>query len=374
VNLQSIIRVMSGSARGIMPTLLRAGLSAAEPFYAGAMMVRNRFYDNNWRGARKLDRPVISIGNITTGGTGKTPMVRWLAEQLRTDGRRVAILSRGYRAAGPQLGDELEMLDRSLNDGSRPAVLLAANPDRAGAGARLLAEHPEIDVFLLDDGFQHRRLARDFDLVLVSAAEPFGFGHVLPRGLLREPLSGLGRASAVVITHADQTRSADLNRIESVIHRYQPGLPVYRAVHVQTELRSPSCERHPIGILARRPFFAFCGIANPSPFDSQLKRFGASYVGHRWFNDHHHYTASDLAALREAATRAGAELLITTEKDGSKILPSATAAPEIWRVDMSIRFLDGAESRLLADLRRIVLANITERDPAARKKRLHGGG
>jgi len=373
VNSHSIIQVMSGSARGTGPTLLRAGLRIAEPFYAGSMMLRNRFYDAGWLGTTKLDRPVVSIGNITTGGTGKTPMVRWLAEQLRGDGRHIAILSRGYKAAPSQLGDELEMLGRSLSHKSDPPVRLMANRDRAAAGASLLRAHPDIDVVLLDDGFQHRRLARDFDLVLISAAQPFGFGHVLPRGLLREPLRGLRRASSVVITHADQTSSAELNRIESVIKKYHPQVPIYRAVHTQTELRPPpsgssGSAAQPMELLSRRPFFAFCGIANPSAFDSQLKRFGQRYEGHRWFDDHHDYTEADLASLRAEATSKRAELLITTEKDWAKIvrLPSSQAAPEIWRIDMSIKFLDGADARLLADLRRT--------EAAARKKRLHGGG
>jgi tetraacyldisaccharide 4'-kinase len=259
--------------------------------------------------------------------------------------------------------------------------LLKANPDRAAAGASLVIEHPEIDVFLLDDGFQHRRLARDFDLVLVSAAAPFGFGHVLPRGLLREPLRGLSRASTVVITHADQASSSELNRIESVVRQYHPRAPIYRAVHAQTGLRPPASgssrsAAQPMSLLAQRPFFAFCGIGNPAAFDSQLKRFGTRYAGHRWFDNHHDYNEADLASLRAEATRHKAEFLVTTEKDWAKIvrLPSSQATPPIWRIDVSVKFLDGGDARLLADLRRIVLANATARDPAARKKRLHGGG
>lgn len=356
-----MIAVMSGSARGVGPTALRGVLAVAEPFYAGAMLLRNRLYDSGYLHAAKLGRPVISIGNITTGGTGKTPMVRWLAERLRDSGRRVAILSRGYKAAASELGDELEMLKSALNDGPERPVFLAANPDRAAAAAGLLGEHPEIDVFLLDDGFQHRRVRRDLDVVLVSAAEPFGFGHVLPRGLLREPLSGLGRAGAVVITHCDQVSAGELSRIESVIREHQRASgsqrvhPLYRAVHEQTGLRPPQAGSsgpppQPIDWLSGRSFFAFCGIGTPPAFDAPLRRFGPRYVGSRWFADHHAYGESDLQWLRGKAKEKGADLLLTTEKDWAKIsrLSTAQAEPHIWRVDMTMKFVGDDETRLLA--------------------------
>ncbi|HEY2587470.1 MAG TPA: tetraacyldisaccharide 4'-kinase [Tepidisphaeraceae bacterium] len=347
---QQFIRIISGQARGPGASLARGFLTIVEPFYAGAITIRNHLFDRQLKSIRHLPRPVISIGNITTGGTGKTPMVQWLAENLRREGRRVAILSRGYRAAPGSLGDELSMLDRALNDPGDPPVLLRANSDRYAAGEELLKEHPEVDVFVLDDGFQHRRLARDLDVVLINAAEPSGFGRVLPRGLLREPLAGLRRAGAVVLTHADQATPEQLTAIEAEIRRHNATAPLYRAIHAQAGLRSsrPEIESHPFNELSRHRFFAFCGIGNPAAFHRQLARFVDTYVGRRWFGDHHAYTAEDLANLSAEARKAGAEILITTEKDWVKVEPFATAIDlPIWRAEVRIQFSDEDEPRLL---------------------------
>jgi len=348
--------VMSGAAAGIAPTTLRAALSLAEPLYASATILRNRLYDAGAFAARRLSRPVISIGNITTGGTGKTPMVRWLSERLRDDGHRVAILSRGYGAPVGGAGDELLMLQRLLNDPAASKVWLRASPNRVAAGHALLAQHPEIDVFVLDDGFQHRRAARDLDVVLISALEPFGFGHMLPRGLLREPLRGVRRAGAVVITHADEVPFETLSEIERQVRRHHPGVPTYRAIHTQIGLRASSAPEQPMDELSRRRFFAFCGLANPEALDRQLSRFGQAYIGRRWFADHHDYTAADLERLTEEARRSGAELLVTTEKDWVKVEPIA-ASPDrlpIWPIDMRIRFLCEDEERLLEQIRGVI--------------------
>src|SRR4051794_36561894 len=182
---RSFHRIVSGEATGVGPASIRALLSLAEPFYAAAAGARNRAFDRDPRKLRRLPRPVISIGNLTAGGTGKTPVVRWLASRLRDDGLRVAVLSRGYKATPGSLGDEQRMLESLLNGPGKVPVVIRADPDRYSTGVAALREHPEIDVFLLDDGFQHRRLGRDLDLVLVNMTEPFGYGHVLPRGLLR---------------------------------------------------------------------------------------------------------------------------------------------------------------------------------------------
>jgi tetraacyldisaccharide 4'-kinase len=351
---QNIRAIMSGTARGAESVLLRAALRIGELFYASAIRFRNGMFDRGVCRIRRLARPVISIGNLTTGGTGKSPTVRWLAERLRADGRHVAILSRGYRAASSGLGDELTMLDRSLNDSTEPAVRVRANPDRFAAGESLLNEHPEIDVFLLDDGFQHRRLARDLDIVLVSATEPFGFDHVLPRGLLREPVTGLRRADAVIVTHADQTGADALTEIERTIRRHRPEMPVYRATHAQVGLlessaSSPGADiKHPIGTLADRRFFAFCGLGNPDAFGQQLNRFGDRYAGHRWFADHHRYTQSDLHILAREAVSHGADVMVTTEKDWVKIAPLFDpAGMPIWRIEMRLQFQANGEEQLL---------------------------
>jgi tetraacyldisaccharide 4'-kinase len=341
--------VMGGAETSPRAAALRAGLGVAEPFYRGAMRLRNYLFDAGFRKVHRMPVPVVSVGNITTGGTGKTPMVRWLAEQLREAGHRPAILSRGYRAGDAGLGDELTMLDRHLNDGDQAPIPLRANPDRVAEGQALLAEHPEVDFLVLDDGFQHRRIARDLDIVLISAANPFGFGHVLPRGLLREPLTGLRRAGAVVITHADQISAEDLENIETQIRRHAPMAPIYRASHEQFGLREARTV-YAMEELARRNYFVFGGIANPENFAKQLARFAPS-TGYRWFPDHHAYTANDLESLDQTARAAGAEILVTTEKDWVKIESlSARAGLPIWRAQMRIRVFDDHEQRLLGQV------------------------
>jgi len=352
------LNVMSGAERGPIAAALRAGLTAVEPFYSAAVGLRNRGFDRPGR-AKRLPRPVISVGNITAGGTGKTPVVRWLAEHLRSRGRNVAVLSRGYKAVPGSLGDEQRMLDRLLNRVDPPSVkplspvLLYADPDRHAAGERALREHPEIDVFLLDDGFQHRRLARDLDLVLIRATEPFGYGHVLPRGLLREPLSGLRRAGAFVLTHADGVDAAERARISGELGRHNPAAPIFAAVHATVAIRSaPSAgapdEELPLERLSGIRAFAFCGIGNPGSFQRELRLRCGTLVGNRWFADHHAYTPADLHAVQDAARKAGADILITTEKDWVKLaeLPPVGGLP-IWRLDIAASFLHGDDQRLL---------------------------
>ena len=205
-------------------------LRAAEPVYSGIMAARNRVFDAGI-GVKRLPRPVVSIGNVTAGGTGKTPVVRWLCEQLRSLGHNPAVLLRGYKSVDG-VSDEQRLLHSLLNPPGGAPVIVRANPDRFAGGSDVLRERPGTDVFVLDDGFQHRRLARDFDLVLINAAEPFGFGHVHPRGLLRESLRGLGRADAVLITLADAVAALALEAIESRVRQFHADIPIYHASHV----------------------------------------------------------------------------------------------------------------------------------------------
>jgi tetraacyldisaccharide 4'-kinase len=341
--------VMSGSATGLRAAALRVALGAVEPIYAAAVRLRNQLFDRGFRKIHRLSVPVVSIGNLTTGGTGKTPMVGWLAGELRRAARRPAVLSRGYGNRGAGLGDELTMLARMLNDGFQPEIFLRANPDRVAAATALLREHPQVDFIVLDDGFQHRRIARDLDIVLISAANPFGFDHVLPRGLLREPLSGLARVGALVITHADQVSSEDLAAIESRVRRYAPAVPIHRARHEQFALREGDAE-HSIEKLASRSYFVFSGIADPKGLVSHLSKI-AKPAGERDFGDHHNYTCADVEAIDRAARDAGADLLVTTEKDWVKIesFKDSIRLP-IWRVQMRIRFLVSGERALLGQV------------------------
>jgi tetraacyldisaccharide 4'-kinase len=338
---------MSGQESGFNAAVLRAALAAAEVPYSALMRLRNRLYDRGALAATRLARPVVSVGNITTGGTGKTPVVRWLAESLAARGLRPAILMRGYTRGTTTTSDEQSMLREQLP----PEIPVAADPDRIRAAAKALVEQPKLDVYLLDDGMQHRRLARDFELTLVNAADPFGYAHVLPRGLLREPLPGLARAHAFLLTRATQADPASLRQIESTLAAHNPSAPVYRCDHVHTGLRTPR-EHLPTDSLRDRRIFTFCGIGSPESFDRQVRTLGATVVGTHPFPDHHDYSERDLAHLQTQARSAGAELLLTTEKDWAKLksIPPTPNALETWRIELGVQFSADDADRLLTQI------------------------
>jgi tetraacyldisaccharide 4'-kinase len=312
--------------------------------------VRNWTFDAGVRTQAKLPRPVLSVGNITTGGTGKTPVVRWLADRLRQTGETVAVLSRGYKAKPGELGDEQRMLANLLNTPGQRSIAIRANPDRFSAGEALLRDVPKTSVIVLDDGFQHRRLARNFDLVLIDATEPFGFGHVLPRGMLREPLNGLKRASAFLLTRTDQVDEATRTAIVEKLRHCKAGAPVYSSVHAPAHFRADDQpDSIPLDSLHGRRWFAFCGIGGPGGFVRQLEAIGGTNAGQRVFADHHEYTPGDLAALAAEAKRVDANVLITTEKDWVKLAALARPKdlPPIWHLDIEVRFQGDDERALL---------------------------
>lgn len=312
---------ISGADRSWPAAAARAVAAAAEPGYATAMWVRNRLYDIGLKRTHDLGRPAVSVGNITTGGTGKTPMVAWLAQHLREAGRRPAVLLRGYGAAVASDSDERRLLAAELGDG----IPVRANPSRVAAAAALLADRPGVDLILLDDAFQHRRAARAVDLVLISATDPFGYGRVLPRGLLREPRSGLGRADALLLTRCNGVPADRLDHIESELRRFNPAAPIYRADYVHSGLWDPNTgQTMPVGRLAHEPFFAVAGVGDPDALAAQLRAYGDHFQGHRWFADHHRYTAADVAEVHAVA---GNTRIVTTDKDWVKLaqLPGTDA-------------------------------------------------
>lgn len=341
------LRVMSGEARGVGPAMLRGALALAEPFYAGAMIARNRLYDVNALKRHPLPRPVVSVGNLTAGGTGKTPVVRWLAEQLIARGRRPAVLLRGYGQRGASFSDEQQLLQSCLD-----SVPVIANPDRRAGAASALEQQPQIDVLLLDDAFQHRKVRRHFDLVLINAADPFGFGHVHPRGLLREPLRGLKRADAILLTRVDAVDSPQLDAIETKVRSVHPSVPIFRSMHVLTGLKYAASSDHPITALNGQKFFSFAGIGSPQAFHRQLIAAGGLPVGSRWFPDHHPYTEADVATLSRQAASAGANVMLTTEKDWVKLAHLRIvreSTPPVARVQMRIEFQRADDESALLD-------------------------
>ena len=392
-----ILRVMSGEQKGVAATILRAVMRLIEPVYIAVVQLRNRKYDRHEKvGGKKvhrLSRKVISVGNLTAGGTGKTPVVHWLVGKLVEQGQLPAVLMRGYKSvdgvsdeqamlssallhfplsrySGGGSGPSASALAESLNESPHPnpppeyrergpeatalegespispnmPIIVQANPNRVEGAAEVLAKNPAVNVFVMDDGFQHRRLARDFDLVLISAIEPFGYGHVHPRGLLREPIHNIKRASAVLITHADEVSSAGINDIISEIRRYT-AVPIFRASHRQVAIRT-SGEDHTMNFLAGKKVFAFCGIGNPDSFFRQLKNHNVLVSGELALGDHFSYDEDAVSKIAQAARNAKAELLLTTEKDFAKLNPSAFGMP-VGVVVMRIVFADGDETGLL---------------------------
>jgi tetraacyldisaccharide 4'-kinase len=299
--------------------------------YAGLVRLRNRLYDAGLLPVLRLPCPAVALGNLTVGGTGKTPMTSFLAAALREAGFRVGVLSRGYgRAEGREpclVSDGRRLLADAATAGDEPYLIARDNPaaavavgaDRAAAAALLLASHPE--VFLLDDAFQHRRIARDVNLLLVDGRDPFGNGRMLPRGPLREPLPGVARADAVVVTRGGG-RCPDLLR--PVLERYNPQAPVFHASIVPRRFVRPDGE--PVDLPGLKGFsaYAFSGIARPRGFEEDLGAVGLRIAGARRFPDHHRYRRQDLAEVAAAARSSGAEVLVTTEKD----LVRMTALPE----------------------------------------------
>jgi tetraacyldisaccharide 4'-kinase len=279
------------------------------PYAAGAH-IRAGVYEMGIIRRRRLDGTTISVGNLTVGGTGKTPMVLWIAQRLLADGKRVGILTRGYKGdlgSGSEraTSDEVRLLHARL--GNR--VPIAVGADRYKGGQRLVKQG--IEWFVLDDGFQHLQLARAVDIVLIDAMNPFGGGKVLPAGRLREPRSALGRADIVVITRSDHAPA-----VEAIVRRYSAA-PIFYAQPQLEALRVWRGE-YPGEIDAdarSKKLFAFCGIGNPSAFVSNLQEWGFQIVGQKFFRDHHRHTAQNAIEVQQAARGAGAEGVICTEKD-----------------------------------------------------------
>lgn len=335
---------MRNDHAGPTARLVRALLGILEIPYALLMRTRNRLYDQNLLPSGPLGRATISIGNLTTGGTGKTPLVRWLAEQLHQRGWHPAVLLRGY-AARHGMGDEEAELRTLLSSTLGDGALVQAGPSRLASARRVLTDHPQVDLFLLDDAFQHRRARRDMDLVLINAAEPFGFGHVLPRGLLREPLCGLQRADAIILTRTDAVSPDGLQSIIRTLRTYNPSAPIYRTLHTITGWIDPAGAFHPPDAIQNQPISLFCGIGDPASFERLVRSMGAIIAGTCFFPDHHPYTRQDLNQLA-----ARAPLLVTTEKDWVKIAPliSHTNPPPIWRARLALQWLDDDDHKLLS--------------------------
>lgn len=333
--------------------IVKGGLLAASWLYGAGHASRMSAYRAGIFKTRKLPCWVISVGNLTAGGTGKTPVVLSVARALTRRGRKVAVLSRGWggRAPGPVTvvsdGENLrvhppEAADEAYLLASRlPGVPVLTGKDRYALGERAAAEFG-VEGVLLDDGFQHVQLDRDLNLLLLDADRPYGNGRLLPRGTLREPRGASARADGILITRADSPEPETQARLR----REYPALPIVVSRFVPDGVRDLESgeEIDPIG----KRVFLVCGIARPSGFRQTAIQAGLEVAGLASFPDHHVYTPAEAAHLRERARTAGAEGLLTTEKDAVKLRlwpegekRGGGGDPPAWSLRLRLEILSG---------------------------------
>jgi len=331
-------RTVSADRPGALGQVARAGLwLGALPMEVVARL-RNLFYDKGILPVLKPPVPVISFGNLTVGGTGKTPAVIWCARYLLEKGMKPGIASRGYNPEAASVwegNDEAGVLAEAL-----PEVPHVWGADRAQAAAKLVKEHG-CDVVILDDGFQHRRLHRTIDFLLLDALDPFGRGFMLPRGFLREPVSSLRRATCVIITHCNLVSSETLINIRKRIWDIEEAVKLAEAVHRPAALVVDGEEQEPESVKGRR-VFALCGVGNPHSFVVTLSNLGAEVLGIRSFPDHHVYTEEEVADVFSQARERGAEMVVTTQKDRVKIAPRPDAPLPLGELRIEFEILRGA--------------------------------
>jgi len=299
----------------------------ASKLYGVGVALRARLYAHGWRKQKRLKAAVISVGNLSVGGTGKTPLVIWLAEKLLEQGQRVAILTRGYRGSAGS-SDEVELMRSRLQN----RVIFGVGKNRFAEGQRLESRQA-IDICLLDDGFQHLQLARDLDIVLIDASRPMAQA-LLPAGPMREPLSALTRAGIIIFSRTENIAGA-----KEAVQRIS-NLPIFAASTRLLGFSRIGSEGplQTVAELGSDPFFVFCGIGNPEAFERDLQRWGIMPAGHMFFADHHRYTLEDVQAIEQAAAQLGAKSLLTTEKDSWNLQEAQFAGLPVFVsiIDMEI--------------------------------------
>tara|TARA_B100000959_G_scaffold287499_1_gene372969 strand:+ start:89570 stop:90682 length:1113 start_codon:yes stop_codon:yes gene_type:complete len=324
-NNQSLRRFTEEIMRGHRsPSIFYPLLKAMEQTYKFVVWTRNWLYDIGFLKTAKPDCLVISIGNLTVGGSGKTPFVEFLARKLTNS--KIGILSRGYKAqtrekiqivsdgisllsSPPDAGDEPYMLGKKLRN-----VPVVCTSEKL-LGAKFMLDKFDVNIILLDDGFQTRYIARDLDIVLINAQNPFGSGSLIPLGILREPTNSLSRADLVLITNSDQVDQTSIASLKLHISKCCSA-PTLVAKGVVTGFYTMSGS--PVN-LDDKPTFAFCGIANPDYFKRTLEIKNVKISGHHFFRDHHAFTTKDIAQINDSASRVGAKCFVTTEKDAARL-------------------------------------------------------
>lgn len=350
MNQERFKKLVSGQNTGLIASGLRLLLNVAAFFYGLGISLRNWLYDGGQAksyavtaaGLVTSDRtqaavPVISVGNITVGGTGKTPLVIWLCNLFREQNINCAILTRGYKG-GTGSNDEPGMLAKNC-----PVAKVVINPDRLAGAIEAVKKH-RAQVLIMDDGFQHRRLHRDIDIVTIDAMQPFGYGRLLPAGLLREPVSVLKRAQAVILTRCDLVSRNNLTELTGAINRISPDLIVAQTKHNPVFAVSGD-KQMPIEELKGKKIYAFCGIANPEAFLATVGMVGADIAGSKIHDDHHNYTVNDINDIYSDAAKSGAQMILTTEKDYNKLSPPTSGGGDLVLSYLAVRlqFVEGQD-------------------------------
>ncbi|MBU2591053.1 MAG: tetraacyldisaccharide 4'-kinase [Nitrospinota bacterium] len=344
---KSVKSVMYGDAEDKTPvsSLLKGGSIV----YGGAVSLRSSLYSRGVLRVKKLPKPVISIGNLTVGGTGKTPAVIMVAERLLKMGKKPVILSRGYKREGGNASTIVSDGDTLLADrryaGDEPYMIakrLKGVPVVVGsnrfASGLLALERFEVNVFILDDGFQRIQLHRDLNILLIDSKNPFGNGHLLPRGILREPIEAAARADIIILTKCD----SDSVSIPPQIPNH---IPIALSATTISKLISVSNgETQPIEIIKGKKVAAFCGIGSPESFADSLKDAGAEVLIFKSFPDHHAYSSNDINEILSEAVVEGVDYLVTTEKDSVKLSKNIRAAVPLLFVSIDMTLLKGGDS------------------------------
>jgi tetraacyldisaccharide 4'-kinase len=350
-----IERVITGDSRNGYDWFVLF-LSMASKVYGGAVKLRRLFYKKAFLTSKRLPCPVISIGNITVGGTGKTPMTIYVAQVVKNLGYKVAIISRGYKGKAEKVGgivsdgkvllmtpeiagDEPYMMANRLK---HVPVIVGKNRFKAGS---LAIRKFDPDVIVLDDGFQHLMLQRDLDLVLLDYRKPFGNGNLLPRGVMREPVSALLHADAIILTKSDTKNNKETSSPPKKLHSYERNKPVYRTFHhpfvykiIHRETNMKDQLRQNSDCIKGRNVFAFSGLADNHSFHRTLKSLKCNVSGFMEFPDHHPYSDRDFKDISAAAKKSMSECLITTEKDYVRIAHKIDWPDDLFVVGIEIDF------------------------------------
>lgn len=360
-----LYKLVHGEKPGFLAALVLGVLYVFSLIYGLGVRVKLGFYKNGFKKQHKLDCTVISLGNITVGGTGKTPTAQQLASIIYDMGYKVVILNRGYRAGWKgdvglvsdgrkifmsvnEAGDEAYLLAKNL-----PGVPVVIGKDRAITGDYAVKQL-KADVVILDDGYQHWKLARDLDIVLIDTRNVFGNNFMLPRGTLREPLANLARAHAYLLTKVDQSSHNARTSIRNVLARYNCVAPVVESIHNPRAFleiqdwykKGLRCTKINLEAVRNKRVLAFSAIGNPSSFEQTVADTGVSSIEAVRFPDHHGYTMAEMQSIMQKAVDQGACALITTEKDAVKIpaefIHSDRPLP-VYILSIELDFVDGIE-------------------------------